>query len=151
MVLSVVSVFGAGDDLTPKDITMAEDQVIYVDYCVDNITPAETTVGVVVDPVCEDFNGISGCQVGEDDLASTEFFASSTGDINTVGGAGCTEIMLETVNAQGKFYYTVNGQQKGATVVSETGSVYVPEFGVLGAVAVLGGAAAFMAKKRKEE
>ena len=40
--------------------------------------------------------------------------------------------------------------RRGCAVTQETGTAYVPEFGVLGAIAVLGGAAFVMNKRRKE-
>jgi LPXTG-motif cell wall-anchored protein len=50
----------------------------------------------------------------------------------------------------GLFYYTVNGVVAESTVGSETGQVFVPEFGVVAAGAALVGAGYYVARKRKQ-
>lgn len=148
MALTLVSsVFGAGDVLDPLDTTMAENDVELAQYCVHDVVPEDGTLTVVVDPVCEDLNGISGCQAA-DDLATTEFTAVSQGDITLVDGAGCTYIELTTIDASGRFYYTVNGEIGQAEITSETGSVFVPEFTTVGAALALLGAGFYAYKKR---
>ena len=70
----------------------------------------------------------------------------------TVNDGGCVGITLTTSIADpadaGTFYYTVNGKVGEATLGSETGQVFVPEFGVAAAALVLIGAGLFVAKRR---
>jgi len=141
--------FAATDDLTPTDLDMGPTDVVVVEYCVYGISPADAEVGIVVDPVCRDVNGVSGCQAA-DTANPAEFTAVPAANSITVsGGTGCVDITLTTADADGVFYYTVNGQQEG-TVTSETGSAaIIPEFGVLASAAVLGIAGFYIARKRK--
>lgn len=151
MALTLVgSALAAGDNLSPLDTTMAQDDVQYVDYCVFDASAPNNELIVFVNGVCEDYDGYSGCSVA-DDSATTEFSAVAVDNITLVNGAGCTDIMLTTsANASGLFYYTVNGDNGGVNVlVSETGSVLVPEFGVLASLGILAAAGIFIYRKRK--
>ncbi len=147
-VMLSVFVSAAGDDLDPKHITMAETDTRYVEYCVFDITPEDLTIDIIVDPVCRDQNSISGCQAA-DDNSPADFSATPVSPtLSLVGGAGCVDIELTTSDANGLFYYTVNGDL-GGVITSETGTAYVPEFGTIGAVLALLGAGAYAAKKRR--
>ena len=149
VLMSIGMVSAVGDTLDPLDITMAQNETRYVEYCVNGIVPANGTVTIIVDPVCEDQDGISGCSAS-DDATQTEFTATPVSNITTVNGAGCTDIELKTsATANGLFYYTVNGQKGEAQVTSETGSVFVPEFGILATLAVLGLAGVYISRKRE--
>ena len=150
MVMSIGSVMAAvGDELVPLDSQLGPNQTTYADYCVQDVEPSDQLVVVTVDPVCQDVDGISGCN-GVDDHNPSSFSAVSMGDIQAVNGSGCTMIELTTTaDAQGLYYYTVNGNVAEAEVASETGSVEtVPEFGVLAAIGVLGLAGLFVYKRR---
>ena len=66
---------------------------------------------------------------------------------------GCGVITVETYNAPGgTFAYSVNSINVETKVVvdSEGGLAYVPEMGIVGAIAALAGAGFMVAKKRKE-
>ncbi|MBU0757154.1 MAG: hypothetical protein KKF44_03760 [Nanoarchaeota archaeon] len=151
----VASVLGAGDDLSPKEITMDYTDVQYVDYCINDMLPAAGVVPIEVLAVCKDTNGVSGCQAA--DIADpTGFDVAVLGDITTVAGAGCTAVMLTTDLAPeeaGLFYYTIGDgieETDMGAVVRETGSVFIPEFGILASLAILGVAGAFVLKRRKD-
>lgn len=105
-------------------------------------------VSVVIDPICKDVNDMIGCNPG-DEFDPAGFTATPVEA--TTGADGCVDVVLATNLAQGqegKFYYTVNGQVGESTIGSETGQVFVPEFGVLGAAAVLGLVGLYIYKKR---
>ena len=122
-------VLAVGDDLTPKDVTMMSNDVRTVQYCVDGVIPADLTIDVTVSNVCQDVNGISGCQIA-DNHTQTEFSAVPVfPTLTLVNGIGCANITLTTVNAEGLYYYTVNGEITGEVLASETGSVITPECG----------------------
>lgn len=150
LLVSIGMALAAGDNLSPLDTTMGQGEIKYVDYCVYDMTPATGTLEITVEPVCEDYDGYSGCSMA-DDLATTEFSAMAISNISVIDGGGCTDIKLTTSpNASGLYYYTVNGQNGGVNVlVSETGSVLVPEFGILASLGILAAAGIFVYKKRK--
>lgn len=133
--------------LSEDDVTMNYTDTHVVEFCLsDGGVPQD--VSVVVNPVCKDVNDVIGCNPG-DEFNPAGF--SVTPVEATTGADGCVDIVLATNLAQGqegKFYYTVNGQVGGSTIGSETGQVFVPEFGVLGAAAVLGLVGLYIYKKR---
>jgi hypothetical protein len=68
----------------------------------------------------------------------------------TTGADGCVDLTI-TTNVEpnaGTFVYTVNGYNGMINVGMETGSVAVPEFGVLAAIGVLGLAGLFIFNRR---
>ena len=149
-VMVISAAMAAGDDLSELDTQMGPTDTHTVEYCVYDIVPPNGTIDVVVDPVCKDVDGVSGCN-GEDIHDPADFSATPAADlIETVDGQGCVDIMLETTDAEGLYYYTVNGESAETEIVAETGSVaVVPEFSVLGATLALGAVGLFIHKKRK--
>jgi len=129
--------------------TMGFDDSEVGEFCIEDGSGNPLDVDVLVDPICKDLNGFLGCNSG-DEFDPAGF--SVTPQYLTTGEDGCVLLDLVTDLSEddgGLFYYTVNGQVEGTTVGSETGSVLVPEFGIVAAGAALVGAGAYIARKRK--
>lgn len=150
LLVSLKAAFAVGDDLSEQTIGMNMTDSAVVQYCMNGVKPAYGYARIVVSPICKDVDGQSGCQVG-DILNQNEFTVTPLQQtMQIIDGQGCVDLVLHTSNADGKYYYTVNGKVGCAKVSSETGTAYViPEFGVLGALAVLGMAGVFVVRKRK--
>lgn len=149
MLMLVTSVLAQGDDLDPKSLTMAKTDVRVATYCVDSVEPADAVLDIVIDPICRDTNAMSGCQP-VDTFDPTDFSVTpASPTLQLVGGAGCIDLVLETDNAEGLYYYTVNGDLSSANITSETGKVFVPEFGIVASVGLLGLAGVYIARRRK--
>ena len=147
MLALVGAVSATETSLSEDDVTMNYVDSHVVEFCLfDGGVPQD--VAVAVDPICKDENAMIGCNPG--DVYNPTGFTAVPVE-STTGPDGCVDVVLTTSLApgeEGTFYYTVNGQVGGSTVGSETGQVYVPEFGVLGAAAVLGLVGLFIYKKR---
>jgi len=145
VVLSTLAI-ATDSDITPAAVTMDHNDVTVVQYCVTGVT--DGSLDIVVGKVCRDLNSVTGCQAA-DDLATTELVVTPDTPMTVSGGNGCVDVELKTVDADGLYYYTINGEYQGEVITAETGSVFVPEFTVLGAGAALAIAGAYIAKKRK--
>jgi hypothetical protein len=150
LALLLVSVVSATETtLSDDELTMDYTDVQVVTFCIENAQGVPQDVDVVVNPVCKDLNALLGCQPA--DVMNPVGFAVVPNELTT-GADGCADLTLTTTLGEGEeglFYYTVNGQIGGTTVGSETGSVLVPEFGVVAAIGVLAAAGLFIYNKRK--
>jgi hypothetical protein len=134
---------------------MGETETKIVQYCIDKVYYNPDTqeekrepfsgMDVVLGDVCLDMNELFGCQ-GADDLFPGAFTVTVLEPVT--GDDGCADIELKTEEASGLYYFKLNGDLGGSVVTGETGSVLVPEFGVLGAVGILAVAGLFISKKR---
>ncbi len=163
-VLMISTVSATGDVLAPKDVTMAYVDTLTAEYCVTG--HSVNSIPLEILSVCKDVDGISGCMAADeaDPAGLTVEFPGNVDSIVlslTSDGLGefegCTDIDIETnLNPAdgGLFYYTVGDGyiglygQKGS-VVAETGSIFVPEFGIIAAGLVLGLAGLYIVKRRK--
>jgi hypothetical protein len=153
MILAIVALASAiatDTTLTPDSMSMDYNDVQTVEFCmIDSLgTPMDVTL--LVDPICRDVDSLLGCS-GADVLNPAGFAVVPV--TPTTGIDGCANLTITTnlaANEGGLFFYTVNGQIAGTTVGTETGRVFVPEMGVLGAAIVLAGVGLFVARKRKE-
>lgn len=147
LLLVSVAVSATETTLSEDDLTMELVDSETVEFCLyEGGVPQDVTV--VIDPVCRDLNEFIGCNAG-DEYDPAGFTAVPVD--GTTGPDGCVDIVLTTMldpEDAGKFYYTVNGQVGGTTVGSETGTVQVPEFGIIAAALVLGLAGFYIYKKR---
>jgi hypothetical protein len=137
--------------IIPGVVNMEVTDTQVVDYCIEYVNeeggrrPAEG-ISVAVQQVCLDQNDIFGCQ-GTDTFWPAEFSVTVLDSVTDADG--CSRLQLDTVDAYGGlFFYTVNGEIGGGEVTRETGAVYIPEFGIIGALAVLGLAGVFIARRR---
>jgi hypothetical protein len=135
--------------LSDEELTMALVDVKTVEFCISN-NAGPMDVAVVIAPICRDLDSQMGCQAG-DDMTHPNFNAVPVDA--TTGADGCVDLTLTTnvpnEASGGIYYYTVNGKLGEATLGSETGMVFVPEFGIVAAVGALAGAGYFIARKRK--
>lgn len=147
-VLMIGMVSATTTTLDSDYITMDYSDVRTVTYCISNQN-APVDIAVVVDPVCKELDNVLGCSAG-DEMNPTGF--SVVPNEATTGADGCVDLTITTSldeqNA-GTFVYTVNGDNGLTYVGAETGSVAVPEFGVVAALAVLGIAGLFIFKRRE--
>lgn len=149
VLVGMVGAYAAADSLEPLYVNMQKTDVTTTTYCVENIRPANAIMQIVVDPICRDVNSITGCQAG-DQMNPSEFSVTPlVQDLQLVNGAGCVQLTLTTTDAEGTFYYTVNGEIGQAKITSETGSVDIPEFGIIGAALILAVAGMFIARRRQ--
>ena len=146
-----VSAFATTTTLSPDSINMDYTDVKVVTFCINSSkTHLPMDVAVDVSPQCKDVNGLEGCQGA--DTANPPGFSVVPNDANT-GADGCVDLTITTSlspGQEGLFYYTVNGKVGDAVVGSETGLVFVPEFGVVAAGLALAGAGVYIARKRKQ-
>ncbi|HLG24606.1 MAG TPA: hypothetical protein VI564_06790 [Candidatus Nanoarchaeia archaeon] len=147
------SVYATYTTLTPDMAQMGLTDSQAAQFCIYNTDPGTggtpLDVNVLLGAKCRDTNGFIGCQSGEPDEAG---FTVTPDELKT-GADGCTTLLLETNLGEGQeglFYYTVNGAVAESTIGSETGEVFVPEFGVLASGAALVGAGAYIARRRKK-
>lgn len=141
----VVGVTATTTTLSDDNIKMDYYDTVNVEFCMAN-NDGPLDVNVVVDPVCRELNGLYGCQ--EDDDLNHTGFTVLPAELTT-GEDGCVELVLTTdLEYDGQFYYTVNGQIGGTTIGSETGSVLVPEFGIIAALGILTIAGIYIYRKR---
>jgi len=142
------SVFAVTDDLSDPELQMGPVDVKVVQYTIEGFTPPDYTLDIIVDPLCLDQDGQSGCQAG--DLYDPPGFnvTPSVDQLTLVGGAGTVDLTIETTDANGKYYYTVNGDVQG-TVTSDTGSIEViPEFGLIASISLVGLLGLYIWKRR---
>ncbi|MFH0875876.1 MAG: hypothetical protein V1859_08105 [archaeon] len=148
LVVALSSVFATQTTLDDDSITMAYEDTAVVTYCIEEEgTPVN--IAVVVSPVCRELDNVLGCSAG-DTMNPTGF--SVVPNEPTTGADGCVELTITTTlneNQAGVYVYTVNGDNGTSYVGAETGKVYVPEFTVIGSLAVLGIAGYIAARKRK--
>ncbi|MBD3203003.1 hypothetical protein GF327_01805 [Candidatus Woesearchaeota archaeon] len=152
IVSAVSTPVSTDSDIFPGVVAMEPNDSVDVEYCVvyidenDAETPA-VGLDVATDKICKDQNSIPGCQAA--DTSSPAEFSVTVVD-SVTGADGCATLTLSTTNAYGgTFYYEVNGEVEGEAITEETGTAYIPEFGVLASLAVLGLAGLFVARKRK--
>lgn len=147
MLVSAVS--ATTTTLSESEIAMAYYDVRDVEFCLSGAN-GQQNIDVVIDPVCRDLDNNYGCAAG-DDYDIGDLF-SVTPSQSTMNDGDCIMLTLETTIEDeadgGKFFYTVNGQVGGTTIGSETGTVLVPEFGVVAALVALAGAGLFVYKRR---
>lgn len=149
MALMAIGVASASNSyISDEDLTMAYYDTVVVDYCITGT--GESAIDVVVTATCRDANNVYGCQPADDSAAGLFTVVANP---TVIADGGCSELTLTTTIADpadgGMFYYTVNGQVGGANIgTEETGRVFVPEFGILAAVGVLGLAGLFVYKRR---
>ena len=150
MAFMVVSIVSASDSYISEDeLSMAYNDVRVVEYCISN-AGGQQNIDVVITETCKDVNSVYGCQPG--DASAAGLFAVSANP-TVMNDGECVDITLTTTVADpadgGQFYYTINGQVGNANIgTEETGSVLVPEMGVLAAMGVLGAAGLFLYRKR---
>jgi hypothetical protein len=147
MVLLVSVVAATETTLDDDYISMDYQDVRTVVYCIsENENPVD--IAVVVNPICKELDGVIGCSAG--DLMNPAGFTVVPNE-PTTGADGCVELTVTTdldEETAGTFVYTVNGYNGLTYVGAETGTVEVPEFGVLAAIGVLGLAGLFIYNKR---
>ena len=147
LLVLVVGVSATTTTLTDDSLTMDYHDQVINQFCISQSgVPLQTQI--VIDPVCKDLNGLLGCQA-DDEINPVGFSVLTTQIVTDENG--CANITVQTNLAPedaGVFYYTVNGVVGDAKIGSETGTVLVPEFGVLGAAAVLGLVGLYIYKKR---
>ena len=148
-VLMVGSALATTTTLNEADIAMDYVDTVDVVFTLSDAN-GQQNINVVVDPICKDVDGSIGCGPA-DDYAVAGLF-SVTPNQTTMNDGDAVTLTLQTTISDpedaGTFYYTVNGVVAGTTVGSETGSVEVPEFAVLGSLLVLAGAGLYIYKKR---
>lgn len=131
-------------------IRMEMQDSVQIEFCMSGLN-GQQNIEVVVGPVCkEDSNGAIGCQAGDLDAAG---LLSVIPQDQFINDGECTWIDLVTTipteELGGQYYFTINGNVAGTTIGSETGTVEVPEFGVIAAIAVIGLAGLFIYKRRE--
>ena len=154
LVVMASSVMATFTTLTPDSINMGYSDAQVAQFCIYSTSVNGTPIGplnvnVVLGTVCRDVDSLVGCSAA--DTLNPAGFTVVPQDATT-GADGCVNLNLATAlspGQEGLFYYTVNGQVAGTTVGSETGQVFVPEFGVVAAGTALVGAGAYIARKRK--
>lgn len=148
--LLLVSMVAATDTtLTDDSITMGYEDERTVQFCMYH-KGQPVDIEIIINPVCKELDNVLGCSDG--DLINPSGFSVTTNDLTT-GSDGCANITIMTSLSEeeaGIFAYTVNGYNGLSVVGAETGSVSVPEFGVLAAFGVLGLAGLFVFNKRKD-
>ncbi len=147
LIMLVGAVSATDTTLSEDDLTMDYNDVRTVEFCI-NESDVPLDVSVVVDPICKDLNSLVGCNSG-DTYNPTGF--SVVPNEATTGADGCVDLTLTTSLSQGQeglFYYTVNGQVGGSTVGSESGRVFVPEFGIIATLGILSIIGIFVVRKR---
>jgi len=146
LALSVVS--ATTTTLSDAEVGMDYYDVQVVEFCLNN-AGGQQNIAVVVDPICKDVDGNYGCQPAD---ASAAGLFSVTPSASTMDDGDCVNLTLQTTIADpedaGKFFYTVNGQVGETTIGSETGTVFVPEFGIIAALGILTIAGVYIYKKR---
>ena len=148
LLMMVTSAYAVTDDLTDPDIKMGPSDTRVVQYKIEGFTPPDYLLDIIVGPLCLDMNGESGCQT-EDIYDPPGFSVTPSVDkLALIDGKGTVDLIIQTTDANGRYYYTVNGDVEGA-VTSDTGSVEViPEFGVLASVMLIGLIGLFVWKRR---
>ena len=145
-IVASVAVSATTTTLSSDSLTMGYTDVQVVQACFSGYHG--NTVSVVINPICKDVDGVFGCQAG--DTLNPSGFSVVPGAASVADG-GCTNLTITTTltpSNAGTFYYTVNGEVGQAVLGSETGQVFVPEFGVAAAGLVLVGAGLFISKRR---
>jgi len=149
IVLLVGVVSATTTTLNDDSITMDYSDVRVVTYCISSgENPVD--IAVVVDPVCKELDNVLGCSLG-DEMNPVGF--SVVPNEETTGADGCVDLTITTSlnpDNAGVFVYTVNGDNGMTYVGAETGTVAVPEFGVIASLAILGLAGLFIFKRREE-
>ncbi len=148
MMLLVTAVSATNGVLDQETVTMDYQDVRVVSYCIYEDGNPVTNFPVTIDPVCRELDNVLGCSAG-DEFNPAGFSAVPAAP--TTGADGCVDIILTTdldQNKGGTFIYNANGDNGYGYVASETGTVLVPEFGVLAASLVLLGAGLFIYKRR---
>ena len=149
------SVMATETTLDDASITMAMVDVQTVEFCMNSSfdgSPLDAIV--VVDPICRDANSLEGCQPADSAVPADDFSVVPVDA--TTGADGCVDLTITTgleSGEEGLFYYTVNGfvgEVDASAEGSETGMVFVPEFGVVAAGLALAGAGVYIAKRRKK-
>jgi len=140
--------YAVTDDLSDPEIKMGPIDVKVVQYTIEGFTPPDYTLDIIVGPLCLDQDGQSGCQAGDFYDPPGFNVTPSVDQLTLVGGAGTVDLTIETVDANGIYYYTVNGDVEG-TVTSDTGSIEViPEFGIIASIGLLGLIGIYIWKRR---
>ncbi len=144
--LVLVGAVAATDTTLDDDyLEMQYNSIATVTYCIfEQGNPVD--IAVTVDPICKELDGVFGCSAG--DTYNPAGFSVVPNDATT-GADGCVDLTITTQNEDGLFVYTVNGDNGQTYVGAETGSVFVPEFGIVAALAVLGLAGLFIYRKRQ--
>ena len=133
-VLMASSVFATVTTLSPDNLAMASTDVKIVQFCMnsslDHLVPIVGATLVVGD-VCQDVNGLEGCQfpADTDKSASGDQFDVTVLNDALTDANGCEDVQLDTDLAGGVFYYTINGHIGAVDSTpdgSETGRVFVP-------------------------
>ncbi|KHO46597.1 MAG: hypothetical protein QS98_C0002G0045 [archaeon GW2011_AR3] len=107
-----------------------------------------TNLDLYITSECQDLDNDEVCSVAENGNAAGIF--SATVKTSPTDAAGCGEVTLATNAAPGgTFAYSVLSKNGAVDVDSEGALAYVPEFGVIAAMTVLGGAGYFIYKRRK--
>lgn len=134
--------------LSDTSLSMAYEDVREVEFCLSGTGAG--VIDVVVTNVCKDQNGLYGCQAADD--FDVEDLFTVVPNQPTMADGECIMVTLTTTiedeTMAGQFYYTINGAIGEAFIGSETGTVLVPEFGVVAGLAVLAGAGLFLYKRR---
>ena len=140
--------------LVPDAIQMEHVDVEVVTFCINGTGNVPLDAIVVVNPICKNINGLYGCQPADLPVAPSDFNVVPLDA--TTGADGCVDLEITTnleSGEEGTFYYTVNGfvgEVDTTPEGSETGVVFVPEFGVVAAGLALAGAGVYIARKRKQ-
>lgn len=149
MALMIVSVASATETVLNGDyISMETTDTEVVEYCIYE-QGAPVDIEVVIDPICQELDNVLGCS-GGDVWYPTDF--SVTPVEPTTGPDGCVDLVLETTLGEeevGTFVYTVNGYNGYTYVGAETGTVYVPEFTTVAAIAMVALLGIFVYRKRQ--
>lgn len=148
--LTVGMVSATETTLVEDSIAMDYEDVQEVEFCIKDQQDNPMDVDVVVEPIWQELTGDSSFSVG--DIENPTGFSVVPNE-PTTGADGCVMLTLTTDLSEeeaGIFYYVVNGYESGAISAagSETGTVYVPEFGVIAGALALVGIGLFIYRKR---
>ena len=147
MALLLVGVVSASNGVLQDEyVTMGYNDTYVNTYCLfDNNAPV-ANFEVQIDVVWQELDNVLGYSLG--DVANPAGFSVTLLNTHTDVN-GCVDLLLETTEENGLFGYTVGGWNGLTLVGPEDGYAFVPEFGVIAALGILGAAGFFISRKRK--